>query len=92
MRFVDPQAKPMQAAEPYTLSTPLREAPVIGLMANGFPGSVAFLSHIETAIASQVAGSTFVHWNKGNASRLATADELAALAAECDAVIGAYGH
>lgn len=92
MEFVDP--RPRTAVEPdaYSLAAPLTEGAVIGLMANGFPDSDTFLTHVEAAVARRAEGVEFHRWNKGNASRLASPDELDALAARCDAVIGAYGH
>lgn len=90
--FVDPQADPAVEPDPYHLSVALDPGTVIGLMANGFPGSVEFLDHIEAALGELVAGLTFHRWNKGDASRLASPGEIDALADRCDAVIGAYGH
>jgi hypothetical protein len=64
----------------------------IGLFANGFPDSAAFLTKIEGALATRLDNASFVHMDKGNASRLATEDEVATIAARCDAVVAAYGH
>ncbi len=92
MRFVDPQPAPSVAADPYDLTTPLGPGATVGLFANGFPDSAAFLSSIETALTRRLDDPTFVHMNKGNASRLATDDEVATIAEQCDAVVAAYGH
>ncbi len=92
MRFVDPQAPPAQAAEPYTLSTSLAEQPVIGLMANGYPDSVTFLTHVEKSLAALLPGASFEYFDKGNASKLADVEMLDAAADRCTAVIAAYGH
>ncbi len=92
MRFVDPLPAPSVAADPYDLSTPLGPGAIIGLFANGFPDSVEFLSQVEAALADRLEQPTFVHMNKGNASRLATDDEVAEISERCDAVVAAYGH
>lgn len=92
MRFVDPLPAPSIAADRYDLSTPLEAGATIGLFANGFPDSVEFLSQVESALATRLEQPTFVHMNKGNASRLASDDEVATIAEQCDAVVAAYGH
>ncbi len=92
MRFVDPQPAPSVAADQYDLCAPLGFGSTIGLFANGFPDSVEFLSKVQAALAQRLEQPRFVHMNKGNASRLATDDEVASIAERCDAVVAAYGH
>lgn len=92
MRFVDPRPAPSTAADQYDLAAPLGPGATIGLFANGFPDSEAFLGKVEAALADRLDGPTFVHMNKGNASRLATDDEVTSIAERCDAVVAAYGH
>lgn len=92
MQFVDPQPAPSAPADVYNLSTPLAAGAAIGLFANGFPDSVAFLDKVEASLAARLDEPRFVRLNKGNASRLATEDEVAAAAEQCDAVVAAYGH
>ena len=92
MRFVDPQPAPSTAADLYDLAAPLGPGATIGLFANGFPDSVTFLDKIEAALAERLDEPSFVHMNKGNASRLATNEEVATIAEQCDAVVAAYGH
>lgn len=92
MEFLDPRAQLAVAPDVYDLGADLSGAPTIGLMANGFPGSVVFLDHVRTAISTRLPSAGFHAWNKGDASRLAGQEELDALAETCDAVIGAYGH
>lgn len=92
MRFVDPQPAPSAAADVYDLATPLGPGATIGLFANGFPDSVAFLAKVEAALGRRLDNPSFVHMDKGNASRLATDDEVASIAERCDAVVAAYGH
>jgi len=92
MQFVDPQPAPSAPADVYSLSNPLAAGCSIGLFANGFPDSVAFLDKIEAALAGRLAEPSFVRLNKGNASRLATDEEVNDAAGRCDAVVAAYGH
>lgn len=92
MQFVDPQPAPSAPADVYDLATPLDAGASIGLFANGFPDSVAFLDKIEIALAGHLDDPRFVRMNKGNASRLATEDEVATASQQCDAVVAAYGH
>lgn len=91
--FLDPRAEPGTPVEPYLLGIDVTDRPVtIGLLANGFPDSENFLFEIETALAEALPQATFKHFNKRNASANASDEMLAALAAECDAVVSAYGH
>jgi hypothetical protein len=91
--FVDPRAEPGAPVEVYALGLDLDAGPVtIGLLANGFPDSVAFLTHVEAALADALPHATFRSWNKGNASAVVSAAMLDELVASCDAVVAAYGH
>ena len=92
MRFVDPQPAPSVPADVYDLSASLGSGSTIGLFANGFSDSEAFLTKIEDTLAARLEEASFVHMNKGNASRLVTDDEVAKIAEQCDAVVAAYGH
>ena len=40
----------------------------IGLLANGFPDSVAFLDQVQAALAEALPEARFHRWDKGNAS------------------------
>ncbi len=91
LEFHDPRGVPSTQATPYELSHPLERGSTIALMANGFPDSVEFLDHIAIALGELLDDASFVKFNKGNASALAS-DEMLASAAECDAVVAAYGH
>lgn len=92
MQYVDPQPPLSVPADVYELSAPLGSGATIGLFANGFSDSAAFLTKIENTLASRLDKASFVHMDKGNASRLATDDEVATIAEQCDAVVAAYGH
>ena len=92
MEFLDPRGVPSRAIEPYDLRAELRAGDTVALFANGFPDSVPFLEHVEKALSQELPGITFVHYDKGNASALATEDDLASIADTCSAVVAAYGH
>lgn len=77
---------------PYDLANPLRDGATIGLMANGFPDSDAFLEHVANALSARLPAVGFNRYNKGNASKLADPTMLNEVADRCDAVIAAYGH
>lgn len=91
LQFHDPRGVPSIEATPYELSHPLGPGTRVALMANGFPDSVNFLTHISNAMSELLDDATFVAFDKGNASALAS-DEMLASAAECDVVVAAYGH
>lgn len=93
IEFVDPRAEPGAPVEPYTLALADTEAPMtIGLLANGFPDSVAFLDHVEKALASALPAASFLRYDKGNASSVISDEMLEDVVAGCEAVVAAYGH
>ena len=92
MEFLDPRGESVAPVEPYTGRTPLAAGETIGLFANGFPDSVAFLQHVGAALQRVVPGIGVKLWNKGNASALASEQHLGEIQAECTAVVAAYGH
>ena len=93
VEFLDPRAEPGTAVEPYTLSIELTDgASDIGLLANGFPGSVAFLDHVAAALADELPNATFHRYDKGDASSVVSDEMLDTIVAECRAVVAAYGH
>ncbi len=97
IEFVDPRAEPGAPVEPYALSievsTDPAAAPItIGLVANGFPDSEAFLDQVEKALAVAVPHASFRRWNKRNASAMISDAMLDDVVAESSAVVGAYGH
>jgi hypothetical protein len=94
MRFVDPRAEPSTPVEPYT-AAPLRrgDAVSVGLLANGFPDSVAFLDAVELALAAVVEPEVrLVRYAKPNASAPMSAELASTIEADCDALVTAYGH
>lgn len=90
--FIDPRGRAQQAAQAYTCKHALTGEPVIGLLANGFPDSVAFLDAVETALAAVLPDASFRRYAKPGASAPATAELVTQMAAECDALVTAYGH
>ncbi|MEZ5410728.1 MAG: hypothetical protein R2761_22060 [Acidimicrobiales bacterium] len=93
VRFLDPRGSIGTPIEPYTLSADWSAgAPAIGLLANGFPDSVNFLTEIGEVLATELPGVRTVLWNKGDASSLASDDLLTTIVGEVQAVIAAYGH
>ncbi len=92
MKFHDPRGERSGPTVPYELSAHLAPGQQIGLFANGFPGSVDFLQLIGEAVERGIPGLTVKLWNKGNASALASTEDLAEISDTCSAVIAAYGH
>jgi hypothetical protein len=91
--FLDPRAEPGAPVEPYELGIDVEATPVtIGLLASGFPDSVAFLDAVADALADRLDQVTFRRYDKGDASIVAPPDMLSDIEAHCGAVIAAYGH
>ena len=92
--YVDPRAQPSLPVDPYSIATldPYRPS-TIALLANGFPDSVAFLDHVETALLQVAPADTRVRrYAKPNASTLVSAKVLSDMVEQCDALVTAYGH
>lgn len=92
MKFLDPRGQRSGPSDPYEMSATLEGGQQIGLFANGFPGSVEFLEHVGAAVQKVIPHITVKLWNKGNASALASPEDLAEISDTCSAVIAAYGH
>jgi len=92
IQFHDPRAVPVAPAEPYVPRADLAKPQVLGLLANGFPDSEAFLEALGHALASRMPGSSFRHYNKRNASIPANAALIETIRNECTAAVAAYGH
>lgn len=92
MEFHDPRGVPSRPVEPYELDADLSEGDAVALFANGFPDSVAFLEHLEKALTHELPGIRFAHYDKGNASALASEEQLSSIVESCSAVVAAYGH
>jgi hypothetical protein len=93
LSFVDPRAEVATPVESYELSADWSAGPpAIGLLANGFPDSEAFLHELGQVLAERLPGVEIRSWNKGNASAPASDQLLDGIATEVAAVIAAYGH
>ena len=93
VEFVDPRAEPGVAIESYALRLDAGRADLtIGVVANGFPDSVAFLEELAPALRDTLPGVRVVAFAKPNPSVVANDTLLDAMAAECDGVVAAYGH
>ncbi len=93
IEFLDPRAEPSAPIELYTPRIDPQTRPVsIGLLANGFPDSVAFLTQIEEALRRELPDAEFHHYNKGDASIVVPDEMLDRISRECQAVVAAYGH
>jgi hypothetical protein len=94
--FLDPTAEPGVPVVPYELAVRL-DAPgtTVGLLANSFPDSAAFLERLGRHLAADVPGLSFRSYDKGSAAHAGETIETASAAAirnECLAVVTAYGH
>lgn len=93
IRFHDPRARIGAPVDPYHLAADWSgRTPAIGLLANGFPDSVAFLEEIQGVLCRRFPTVKTQLWNKGDASSLASDSLLTTISAEVEAVITAYGH
>jgi hypothetical protein len=92
VEFLDPRGRPVAPIEPYQGRAELATADTVGLFANGFPDSAAFLGHVGAALTQLIPGLNVKLWDKGDASALASERHLAEIEAECTAVVAAYGH
>lgn len=90
--FHDPRGTSRVTAEAYTCKAALDGAPTIGLLANNFPDSEAFLDAVERALANALPAARFARYLKPSASVPANAQMVERIATECDALVTAYGH
>lgn len=90
--FHDPRGASRVAAEPYTCKTALGGTPTIGLLANNFPDSEAFLDAVQRALSTVLPSARFARYLKPSASVPANAQMVERIASECDALVTAYGH
>lgn len=92
IEFHDPRANPSIAATPYTLHHPLQGGVKIGLLANGFPDSEAFLDELENCLAGALPNAHIKRYNKHGASTPASDALMDDIAEQCDVFLSAYGH
>ena len=94
IEFHNPQAEVQIESVPYDLSFKLtsNNSATVGLLANGFPDSENFLTHIADVLREQQPTMTLRRFNKGNPSIPASEKILKQITSECQVVITAYGH
>lgn len=92
IEFHDPRGASRVATEAYTCKTDLGGAPTIGLLANNFPDSEAFLNAVQRVLADALPGARFARYLKPSASVPANQAMVERIAGECDALVTAYGH
>jgi hypothetical protein len=95
IEFLDPHSPPEQVARSYGLG--LGDVidggqPAIGLLANGFADSEAFLDAVEGVLRARVPGASFVRARKPSPTVVVDHATFDRLVEACDAVVSAYGH
>lgn len=93
IRYFDPRPP---SASVSSASLPMGGGPVesvrIGLLANGFPDSMAFLDEVALALTMVIPQAVFVRVEKASPPTPLTAEQVRVLTDDCGAVIAAYGH
>lgn len=92
IQFVDPRGVPAKPADPYALTVSLNAETVIGLLANNFHDSVAFLDELEATLHARYPALKTKRYQKRNASDIASDEMLSDIKTQCHALITAYGH
>jgi hypothetical protein len=92
VRFLDPRSEPGLPIDDYALEADLSGPVTIALLANGFQDSVAFLDQVERALVAALPQARFVRHAKPNPSVAVSEEVVGHIVAECQAVVGAYGH
>lgn len=96
LEYLDPRPAVVDTGRRYDLtfdigSRPASPTPRIGLLANGFPDSAAFLDGVAATLREHH-GDIDVESVEKASPPVALTDEQRARLARCDAVIAAYGH
>lgn len=94
MSFVDPRSDVGDDVLSYDdLSRrPIPRRPTIGLLANGFPDSAAFLDALADELTTMIDGISFERVTKVSPPTPLTDAQLGLLTTSCHAVVAAYGH
>ena len=92
IRFHDPRPPTAATVDAYKVDGHGDRAPVIGLLANGFPDSMTFLDALSVELALRVPGVTFARVEKPSPPTPLTAEQHRMLTEDCVAVVAAYGH
>ncbi len=91
--YLDPRAAPGLPVDAYDLALADLDAPVtIGLLANGFPDSVRFLDHVETALRAALPAANVRRYDKGDPTSVCPDEMATTIVEECEAVVASYGH
>ena len=93
--FHDPRGEVATESTPYDLEYIIPgdgDGVTVGLLANGFPDSQAFLEKLGEAISAKFSKVQIKIWNKGNAAIPAPEEMLAEIESQCQVAIAAYGH
>jgi hypothetical protein len=90
--YLQPAASPALPPEPYLLLLSNTDAPVLGLVANGFAGSERFLDHLSGALRDLIPAVKIRRYRKADPTSKTPDPMLREILSECDGVIGAYGH
>ena len=91
--FVDPRSPVSETLRSFDGLglRPIPNRPTIGLLANGFPDSAAFLDALAAEIAAAIDGVSFERVTKVSPPTPLTEAQLSLLST-CHAVVAAYGH
>ncbi len=92
IRFFDPRPPTSESRDGYAVAAPRGQARRIGLLANGFPDSMAFLDAVARSFTSAAPDTRFVRVEKLSPPTPLTAEQVRMLTDDCDGVIAAYGH
>ena len=92
VEYLDPRAEPGVPPTPYDLRVEASGRLSLGLLANSFPDSEAFLDEVEEALRPLLPEAEFHRYVKPSASAPADDALVEEAAAECTAVVAAYGH
>ena len=92
IRFFDPRPAARPAPGSRTFVASRRERRTVGLLANGFPDSMAFLDAVAHTLAHAYPATRFVRVEKTSPPEPLTDEQLQVLTNDCDGVIAAYGH
>lgn len=92
IRFFDPRPPTPESRDAYAVAAPRTQARRIGLLANGFPDSMAFLDAVARAFTAAAPDTRFVRVEKMSPPTPLTPEQVRMLTDDCDAVIAAYGH
>lgn len=92
VEFLDPRGETARTTESYALAlNPEIPALSIGLVANTFPDCPQFMDYMEAELRTRLPAATFRRYQKLGVGVLSE-PEVSSIAAECHAVVAAYGH